>query len=183
MARAGFCEACGHEVVLTPDGSCPQGHGPGQITGLHDVAGSGEPPGAAPASSPVQQVQASLASRPTKEKRDRRWNPAVIAGVIAAVIAGLYFAFSLLGPMLSGGSGDPLAATDKAAQKTACLAQQLTIDQAVLTWDTSHGGHPPSLEALVKDGVLGALPVCPSGGVYRYDPATGAVSCSVHGGD
>lgn len=52
------------------------------------------------------------------------------------------------------------------------------LEQVIDRYRTQNGQYPPTLEALVRDGLLSALPVEPSGGRYLYDPKTGRVSSS-----
>jgi hypothetical protein len=41
VAHAGYCDRCGGNVWLGPDGSCASGHGPEHVSGHYDA--SGEP--------------------------------------------------------------------------------------------------------------------------------------------
>jgi hypothetical protein len=48
MARAGHCQQCDDNVWLSSDGSCPNGHGPQDITRVYEVGEGGLPAAAAP---------------------------------------------------------------------------------------------------------------------------------------
>jgi hypothetical protein len=52
------------------------------------------------------------------------------------------------------------------------------LEQAINRYRMQNGHYPPTLEALVRAGLLSALPVEPSGGRYLYDAKSGAVSSS-----
>jgi hypothetical protein len=52
------------------------------------------------------------------------------------------------------------------------------LEQAINRYRMQNGQFPPTLEALVRAGLLSALPVEPSGGRYLYDAKSGAVSSS-----
>jgi tetratricopeptide (TPR) repeat protein len=49
------------------------------------------------------------------------------------------------------------------------------LRQAVSAYGERHGSHPPGLEAVVREGLLSALPADPEGNPYTYDPRTGEV--------
>ena len=54
------------------------------------------------------------------------------------------------------------------------------LEQAVARYGQRHGKVPPTLAALVQQGLLPAIPHEPFGGVYRLDTDNGTVSSSTH---
>ena len=70
--------------------------------------------------------------------------------------------------------------------KETCRANQATIRSAIEAF-AAEGNYPDSMDILVTQGYLDAMPKCPSGGSYTYNvdysvtPETLTVSCSVHG--
>ncbi|HEX5550713.1 MAG TPA: hypothetical protein VFX36_07770 [Nitrospira sp.] len=77
-------------------------------------------------------------------------------------------------------------ATDESAKKLLEIRLKIVLterdlyilEQAIDRYRRQHGQYPPKLESLVGTGLLPALPVEPSGGLYLYDAKTGAVSSS-----
>ena len=71
--------------------------------------------------------------------------------------------------------------------KETCRANQATIRSAIEAFANAEGNYPDSMDMLVTQGYLDAMPKCPSGGSYTYNvdysvtPETLTVSCSVHG--
>ena len=71
--------------------------------------------------------------------------------------------------------------------KEICRANQATIRSAIEAFANAEGNYPDSMDMLVTQGYLDAMPKCPSGGSYTYNvdyavtPETLTVSCSVHG--
>ncbi len=55
------------------------------------------------------------------------------------------------------------------------------VEKAVARFQAATGRLPLTLLELVTSGQLPTLPVDPSGGELRYDPATGKVTSSVWG--
>ena len=54
------------------------------------------------------------------------------------------------------------------------------LERAVESFKQRAGRLPTSLRELIRRGLLPALPEEPFGGVYRFDPATGAITSSTH---
>jgi hypothetical protein len=77
-------------------------------------------------------------------------------------------------------------ATDDSAKKLLDIRLKIVLterdlhllEQAIDRYRTQNGQYPPTLDALVRGGLLSALPVEPSGGRYLYDANTGTVSSS-----
>jgi hypothetical protein len=73
-------------------------------------------------------------------------------------------------------------ATDESAKKLLEIRLKIVLterdlyilEQAIDRYRRQHGQYPPKLESLVGTGLLPALPVEPSGGLYLYDAKTGA---------
>lgn len=74
--------------------------------------------------------------------------------------------------LLSGCAQGPTAAE----QKARCFANEKLIETEMRLFKADSG-----LEAPLKDVLRTTHAVCPSGGTYSYDPATGIATCSVHG--
>ena len=69
------------------------------------------------------------------------------------------------------------------AQTNACVANQRTIDGAVLMWkiETGDANEWPDIADLVDSGFLLSEPKCPTGGEYTLPTDTGEVTtCNVH---
>ena len=73
---------------------------------------------------------------------------------------------------LAGCAQGPTAAE----QKATCFANEATVETAMSLFKADSG-----LDAPLQDVLDKTHAVCPSGGTYSYDPATGKVTCSVHG--
>jgi hypothetical protein len=77
-------------------------------------------------------------------------------------------------------------ATDDSARKLLEIRLKIVLterdlqllEQVIDRFRKQNGQYPPTLEALVRAGLLSALPVEPSGGGYLYDAKSGAVSSS-----
>ena len=70
-----------------------------------------------------------------------------------------------------------------AAEAAACKQNQASIETAAAIGYANNAiagsaGYPASMDAMVTDGLLDAVPTCPGSGGYTYAPATGTVSCS-----
>jgi prepilin-type N-terminal cleavage/methylation domain-containing protein len=67
------------------------------------------------------------------------------------------------------------------AEKSACQANQRTIDGAVTQWQMVEGNTGyPTLNNLVTGGFLQSEPACPSGGVYALPDAPGEQTTCDH---
>jgi tetratricopeptide (TPR) repeat protein len=53
----------------------------------------------------------------------------------------------------------------------------LTLDRAVNAYEARHGHYPQAPEALLRDGLLPAIPLDPAGKPYSFDPKSGMVDC------
>jgi hypothetical protein len=84
----------------------------------------------------------------------------VIAVALVAVLA------------LAGCAQGPTAAE----QKAKCFANESMVETAMSLFKADSGMDAPLQDVLDKTHA-----VCPSGGKYSYDPATGKVTCSIHG--
>ena len=63
-----------------------------------------------------------------------------------------------------------------AEQKAKCFANEALVQTEMKLFTADTGMDAPFASVLSKTHAI-----CPSGGTYSYDPATGIVSCSVHG--
>lgn len=61
-------------------------------------------------------------------------------------------------------------------QKAQCFANETLVGSEMRLFNADSGLDAPLQTVLDKTHA-----VCPSGGKYSYDPATGIVTCSVHG--
>jgi hypothetical protein len=61
-------------------------------------------------------------------------------------------------------------------QKAACFANISMMQTEMRLFNADSGLNAPFATVVAKTGS-----VCPSGGKYSYDAATGVVSCSIHG--
>jgi hypothetical protein len=59
VAGAGQCSECGQNVYLTPEGACPQGHGPECISGHYEIPVNEQPAGGVVAAGPSAAPNAS----------------------------------------------------------------------------------------------------------------------------
>jgi len=85
-------------------------------------------------------------------------------------------------PASNAASGNPITAPVDyvgavgQAQKTAAKVVDLVqVQQALRQFQAGEGRHPATLEELVKEGYLAALPKLPAGLKLDYNPATGQV--------
>jgi hypothetical protein len=85
-------------------------------------------------------------------------------------------------PATNAASGNPLTAPVDyvgavgQAQKTAAKVVDLVqVQQALRQFQAGEGRNPATLEELVKEGYLAALPKLPAGLKLDYNPATGQV--------
>lgn len=69
------------------------------------------------------------------------------------------------------------------AQKSACLANQRTIESAIAMYYANNSStFPANLAALETANLLNAVPTCPTDKTaYTYDKDTGAVTCDTAG--
>ena len=63
-----------------------------------------------------------------------------------------------------------------AQQKAQCFANEKIIESEMVMFKADSG-----LDAPIQDVLNATHVVCPNGGVYSYDPATGVATCSIHG--
>lgn len=161
MAWAGFCDQCGEYVWLNREGGCPRGHATANISGVYEAT----PP-------PPQGMPAQM---PAPARTSDR------TGVFLAVVAAVLLGGLMLCGVMAGISVPVFRAAQNNAYTRVCYAQQRVILGAEESYKASHGALPTRLSDLVGDRILTRLPVCPNGGTYEWDPATGAVRCSVHG--
>jgi tetratricopeptide (TPR) repeat protein len=99
---------------------------------------------------------------------------AVLGGRFALRTGRTQAAISLLESMLD----DPqLHEADKKeiTQRITALKGVLLLENAVAAYENRHGIYPPSLEALIKEGLLKSLPENPYGDTYFYTEKTGEV--------
>ena len=64
-----------------------------------------------------------------------------------------------------------------AEQKVKCFGNETLVEIAMKAYNADTGGMDAPFETVLAK----TRAVCPSGGTYAYDPATGIVTCSVHG--
>lgn len=68
------------------------------------------------------------------------------------------------------------------AQRSACFANQRTIEGVVQVFVGAEGGVPDSLTEMVEQGYFSQIPQCPTGGDTYNVEADGSVTpCSSHG--
>jgi len=82
-------------------------------------------------------------------------------------------------PSADGGSGTGTiikTAQDNASAAT-CATNRAQLSQLLATAQSTSAGAAPDLAAIVAENKI----VCPSGGTFSLDAATGKVACSVHG--
>lgn len=156
MALAGYCTSCGSNVYLTPEGGCPQGHGPEAIQNPYQVPDPVPVPAAAP----------------------RKSNTLLIVAVVVGVLllggcATAAVLFSLAAPTFENAQQD--------AQMRACFANQRVICGAAEQMKAADGSYPSAVSDLVDAGYITEIPECLAGGEYEYSPIDASVECSVHG--
>lgn len=71
-------------------------------------------------------------------------------------------------------------------EETVCDGQQRLLRDATTNYINSNNYKPQSFDELVDLGLLGAVPLCPSHGVYSWGIKTGKIDysviiCSIHG--
>lgn len=155
MTQAAYCDLCGHNVYVSPDGSCPAGHDAGHLSDLYDVPETPQP-------SYVPATPATRAGVP-------KW--------VWALGGGLLFLF-LLG--FSGMAISTMRATREFSAEARCYANQADIERAVASYAQETGEVPSGLADLIPH-LLAQEPVCPANGYYLVDPEVDWVSCSLHG--
>jgi hypothetical protein len=79
----------------------------------------------------------------------------------------------LAGALVLGGCVGPSASDDKAA----CFQNIVLLRTEMRLFNGDTGG----MDAPFPSVVAKLHVVCPSGGKYSYDSATGVVTCSIHG--
>lgn len=84
-------------------------------------------------------------------------------------------ALALLVALALGGCAQSAKAAAEEA-KAKCFANEATVETAMSLFKADSGMDAPLQDVLDKTHA-----VCPSGGKYSYDPATGKVTCSIHG--
>ncbi|NTU70622.1 MAG: hypothetical protein HGB10_02200 [Coriobacteriia bacterium] len=102
---------------------------------------------------------------------------------IAACVLAVAVAISLAGCSSGAKDGAPAnlgdavgTAKDNASIAT-CRTNRATLGQLLSTSASTAEGTPPTLAQLVAENKV----ICPSGGAYSLNAATGKVACSVHG--
>jgi competence protein ComGC len=176
MARAGFCNQCGENVWLAEDGSCLRGHPSDQISNVYEA---GQPAPQAPQPQPQyvpSPVPYGPVPTPYGPQPPKKSSSSVVIAIVAVVlvmlfICGIFAAIAV--PIFFGAKNS--------AQQRACFANQRNIIAATKAYEADHNQLPTSLDDLVKDNLLDAIPVCPSGGTYEWDATKGRVRCTVHG--
>lgn len=98
VARAGWCADCGANVWLTPEGACPQGHGPASITGAYDVPEQETPPA-------VGSVAAPAAPAQPRARSSKRGVVLVVLGVVVALLACCAVGALVVLPLIRGDAG------------------------------------------------------------------------------
>lgn len=163
MPRAGFCDQCGTNVWVNPDGSCANGHTADHVSGIYE----------ADVPAPVA-VAAPVLRQPPPTKRGGGTTVAIILAVVlvfGCMMCGIVSAIAV--PVFNAAKGNALTKS--------CYAYERAMDGAVQTYYADKGVYPTSLDDLVKAGLFPKVPTCPGGGTYTYDPKTRRVTCSKHG--
>jgi hypothetical protein len=159
MAKAGYCDVCGESVWLDTDGSCLKaGHGPEHISGAQDTDLPNSPP-----------------PRKPKDKRRTRSILATI-GLWMGVLIGVVLLCGILTAIVV-----PAFHTPRDTDKIQCFTNQRTVLEAHKRYRANGGKDVVTMDELVKAFNLTAIPKCPSGGKYEWDPVRHEITCSVHG--
>jgi hypothetical protein len=159
MAKAGYCDVCGEQVWLDEDGSCLKaGHGPEHIAGTYAAETSATPP-----------------PSPKKDKRKRK-NVLTTIALAVSVLLGVVLLCGILTAIVV-----PAFHTQRDASKTACFANQRAVLDAYKKYRAGGGKAVVTMDEMVKAYNLDAIPKCPSGGKYEWDPTLHEITCSVHG--
>ena len=177
MALAGYCDSCGENVWVTPSGACPRGHGADRISNVYETGTPGDmAPDLSRTPGYVPVAPEPVVGRPPGPRKK------MSAGVVIAIIVAVLLGCAVVGIVsIVGLAGLPaFNAAQSGAQQRACFSNQRTIESAAQTYNADKEVMPESIDALVPS-YLKTAPVCPSGGKYSFDSATGEVSCSVHG--
>jgi competence protein ComGC len=165
MTRAGYCDQCGENVWLAPDGSCMRGHGAEHVTGAYEA---GSPPSPQPVPTP-----GAYAPAPAPRKN----NTGVVIAIVAVVLIFMLFVCGIIAAIAI-----PIfSAARTGAQQKVCYANQRLIISAAESYEADKGKPPSSMQDLVGAGLMKSVPVCPNDGRYEWDPKTHRISCSVHG--
>lgn len=159
MAKAGYCDVCGESVWLDTDGSCLKaGHGPEHITATPDAELPATPP-----------PQKPMDKRKTKSMLVKiSLSLGVLLGVV--VLCGILTAIVV-----------PAFHTPRDANKIQCFTNQRAVLDAQKRYRANGGKDVVTMAELVTAFNLTAIPKCPSGGKYEWDPVRHEIACSVHG--
>lgn len=104
-----------------------------------------------------------------------------IVGSIALFIG----AVSIGGSVFLSGMRESAARAEKLSQQRACFASQRVLESVIEIERAEGRGVPADLTALQAAAVRLSpdVPECRYGGRFEFDPATGSVSCTLHGND
>lgn len=80
-------------------------------------------------------------------------------------------------PSASGGAGTIVNTAKDNASAVTCGTNRTVIANQLSMGQSTSEGAAPDVAAIVAEAKV----VCPSGGTYSLDQATGKVACSVHG--
>ena len=108
--------------------------------------------------------------------------------MIAAVVMVVLLLCCLIGGILTAIAIPVFNAASTTARESACFAQQRVMEGAAMQWAAASEDNDPAqlddYDALVEVIVptyVAEEQVCIEGGTYEYDPATGEVTCTLHG--
>jgi competence protein ComGC len=173
MAQAGYCDQCGTNVWLTPDGGCPQGHAAEHITGVYEASA----PGQAQTPTPTQAYPTAAPAVPVAPPAEKKSRKGLVIAIVAVIMVLLLCCCSVLAAIAI----PAFVQSKDDAQARACFSNERALEGAAQTFIAdSNGVSPQSLTELVPEYVP-TLPSCPKSGTYTMDPADASVSCSVHG--
>ncbi|MDO8963169.1 MAG: hypothetical protein Q7W30_01615 [Coriobacteriia bacterium] len=168
MSRAGFCSECNANVWVGDDGTCPNGHAPGSVSGIYETAGSAPLPQPTP-----------LAASPAP-KKSMAW---IVVAVIAAVLG--LCGCGAVGLFATTGASYFSSAKSEALQK-ACFANQRMVEGAVEMYlasgpealRTDVAGPLEAGSPLISSTYLREVPRCALGDKpYVYDAEKQQANC------
>lgn len=104
-----------------------------------------------------------------------------VMGAVALLIG----AVTIGGSVFLSGMRESAARAEKLSQQRACFASQRVLESVIEIERAEGRGVPADLTALraAAARLSPDVPACRYGGTFEYDPATGSVSCSLHGND
>ena len=71
---------------------------------------------------------------------------------------------------------DYVGANVRAKQQASATTAKMSVDNAIRMFQAAEGRNPASLNELISEGYLPAMPELPKGASFSYDPQTGAAT-------